>query len=405
VLSAGERLPSGVVIKKSMSKPPEVSRPPPTRPMSISPSATVVDAANNSNTPLNHSSNDNNGASSQAIIEDNVEDGVFRAPEPLTDLSASLVMGPPTEKEGEEGVRGVEACDFTERGRTESKCSDSDIGKKGDLDFEVARKLDNATEPKLTSKASAQRALAREGDSGMQASPAPLDRIGLNKIALLQEEVANLKKALSRAESRLIEVDKIGGNMKRELEIEKELEDMYRKAYKLKLEKQALEVSVQELQSRLTNVESSHIGTSSAYQKSNHVDSNSIEVAILKGEREKRLENMLQKTKKDKDKAVRFIIDMIGKERISHFLNQHAGEADILDRLMTSFAHLRLDGPHNNSSPTKNKRSGATQKSKSATKAGQTTPSHLSQTNPEQLKLQRSRIDEYFRSTLNKRDL
>ena len=42
------------------------------------------------------------------------------------------------------------------------------------------------------------------GDSGTLATPAPLDRAGLNKVALLQEEVANLKKALSRAESRLV---------------------------------------------------------------------------------------------------------------------------------------------------------------------------------------------------------
>ena len=77
------------------------------------------------------------------------------------------------------------------------------------------------------------------------------------------------------------------------------------------------------------------MGSTSGLLKSHlQVDSNSIEVAILKGEREKRLENLvmyrtmncfvygilifdakLQKTKKDKDKAVRFIIDMIGKVR------------------------------------------------------------------------------------------
>lgn len=51
-------------------------------------------------------------------------------------------------------------------------------------------------------------------------------------------------------------------------------------------------LSFQELQNRLTNVESASVSTASGYAYS-HVNSNSIEVAILKGEREKRLENMV----------------------------------------------------------------------------------------------------------------
>jgi hypothetical protein len=127
-------------------------------------------------------------------------------------------------------------------------------------------------------------------------------------------------------------------------------------------------VTIQELQSRLTKLESGVPATNS-YSYSSYssqlrgVDMNSIEAAVMKGEREKKLEQMvssitstphnnilhscccykLQKTKKEKDKAVRFIIELIGKEQVANFLYQNAGAPDILDRMMESFAHCRVE--------------------------------------------------------------
>ncbi len=45
----------------------------------------------------------------------------------------------------------------------------------------------------------------------------------------------------------------------------------------------------------------------------------------------------MQKTKKDKDKAIKIIIQLIGKERVASFLNQNAGSMDILDKLLETF--------------------------------------------------------------------
>jgi hypothetical protein len=57
-----------------------------------------------------------------------------------------------------------------------------------------------------------------------------------------------------------------------------------------------------------------------------------------RGEREKELQNLLVKVKADKDKAVKVIIGLVGKERMSEFLAQHAGSPDILDSMMTHFS-------------------------------------------------------------------
>lgn len=68
-------------------------------------------------------------------------------------------------------------------------------------------------------------------------------------------------------------------------------------------------------------------------------DGDGVEGLLRKGEREKELENLLVKTKRDKDKAIRILVQIIGKDRISHFLNKHAGSPDILDKLLEYFAN------------------------------------------------------------------
>ena len=60
----------------------------------------------------------------------------------------------------------------------------------------------------------------------------------------------------------------------------------------------------------------------------------------------------MAKTKKDKDKAIRLIIQLIGKDRVSAFLNQHAGSADILDKLLDAFGAAPTI--NNGTSPSKN---------------------------------------------------
>jgi len=103
-----------------VSKPPEVSRPPPTRPVIISSPVTSIDAES-SNIPLNHTSNDNNGANSFAVIEDSDD-----------------LLHHPTEK----GVKSV--IEAKDSDVNEIKSTESDRERKGDPHFDAAMKMEYA---------------------------------------------------------------------------------------------------------------------------------------------------------------------------------------------------------------------------------------------------------------------
>jgi hypothetical protein len=75
-------------------------------------------------------------------------------------------------------------------------------------------------------------------------------------------------------------------------------------------EKAALEVSVQALQDRLTLAETSGRGTGVSPLGTGI---GTMEANIRRGEREKDLEKQLVRAKKDKDKALRLLISLIGK--------------------------------------------------------------------------------------------
>lgn len=175
-------------------------------------------------------------------------------------------------------------------------------------------------------------------------------------------------------------------------------------------------------------------GASSFKSRTPFADAASSEVdsALKRSEREKELEMMLLKTKKDKDKAIRIIVQIIGKDRIAAFLNRNAGSADILDKLLEYFANnvqigtdgANLDGTMNrsgsNSSPIKGSKSS---KSGAPSSSGKSAPGRSSAgasmrsttsaaeeyanargkspTRPAQF---RSRMNDYFKSTMSGRD-
>jgi hypothetical protein len=128
--------------------------------------------------------------------------------------------------------------------------------------------------------------------------------------------------------------------------LERDLEDAHKRIIDLRSEKASLEGSVKELQGRLTseqrkngaNMSSAGAGTMSAALLS---------AAQGRGEREKELQNLLVKVKADKDKAVKVIINLVGKERMASFLSQHAGSADILDAMIAHFGADTLQGGAN----------------------------------------------------------
>jgi hypothetical protein len=106
----------------------------------------------------------------------------------------------------------------------------------------------------------------------------------------------------------------------------------------------------------------------------------------------------LVKAKKDKDKALKLLIQVIGKERIADHLQSHAGEEDILESLITSFSgqfkqnSLSADIRERLSAPPQMNVPGS-QKKKSGTRILGQTKSPVATMGPPAY---RSRIDEYF---------
>ncbi len=145
-----------------------------------------------------------------------------------------------------------------------------------------------------------------------------------------------------------------------------------------------------------------------------------MDAMLRKGEREKELESMLLKTKRDKDKAIRIIVPIIGKDRIAAFLNRHAGSPDILDKLMDYFANnVSLGGGTSNSGGSHSGDLDASGRQKTLTRSnsGRNGNNATNQRSPSPDKTQRgkqsatkspaayrSRMDEYFRSTISGRD-
>lgn len=164
------------------------------------------------------------------------------------------------------------------------------------------------------------------------------------RIAELESEVLELRKKLERAESRLSHKDGASGVLSREVEMENELKTAQDRIAQMKIEKNRLDQSVKELHMRLTDLEASTpisasaaagaAGTGAGGGGGAPAELVSMELALKRGEREKQLEIALQRTKRDKDKAIRIIVQIVGKDKISNFLNQNAGAADILDKLL-----------------------------------------------------------------------
>jgi hypothetical protein len=107
-----------------------------------------------------------------------------------------------------------------------------------------------------------------------------------------------LKRKLERSEKRQSVMDGPSTTLTREVELERELEAAHAKTSKLRAENQALQKSIVELQSRLTDQELRGDGNgSSSPHKQAHgaqtLDASTVESALRRGEREKQLELMV----------------------------------------------------------------------------------------------------------------
>jgi len=150
----------------------------------------------------------------------------------------------------------------------------------------------------------------------------------------LQAKIFDLKQSLERAEHRLVQQQGRESSAAREVELEKELETANERFSALKSEKLLLEKSNKALRTQLTYL---GINQEAKLTSDSTTDAAQVENAARKAERTRELEAQLIKAKKDKDKAIKLIILLIGKERISEFLQKNAGAADILDALVENF--------------------------------------------------------------------
>mmetsp|Transcript_5801 Transcript_5801/g.9534 ORF Transcript_5801/g.9534 Transcript_5801/m.9534 type:complete len:291 (+) Transcript_5801:75-947(+) len=272
------------------------------------------------------------------------------------------------------------------------------------------------------------------------------------KVAELEEELRDLKRKLSRQDAREAAGN---GSLAKEVGLEKELATASEKIKQLKKNKQTLELTVTELKRRLHRID---VGATSSAAASSSVlaaissgsgsgnapgggggNATAMELALKRGEREKSLEKVLQRTKREKDKAVRIVIQLVGKERMNDFLNHHAGSADILDRLLNNFSdclHINnqtklksgdsSSGSNSSSSPNKkpspikkdahnaspSRRSSSENSPEDAMKAkvramaAANSATKKNKASPIKPPAQyRSRINEYYRQTVSNRDL
>ena len=175
----------------------------------------------------------------------------------------------------------------------------------------------------------------------------------------LKDENSELRKKLEQAEAKLLLTKSAAGPSMiqgREAELGKELDTAYGRINILKEEKHTLEASIKALHARLGIAE----GKIEAASKV-HI-SNILSVDSLKrNEREQDLEKQLVKARKDKDKAIKLIILLVGKEKMGDFLKNHAGSPDILDEMVNNFGgglalldssfHARAESPPRGVSP------------------------------------------------------
>lgn len=160
------------------------------------------------------------------------------------------------------------------------------------------------------------------------------------KVEVLEKEVEALQQKLQISQETLtIELEKSSkyAATSREIELGKELDSAYVRINKMKTEKLSLEQSVKALQARLSLAESK-------LEAANYSSNQSImqlDTAFKKGDRESDLEAQLISTKRDKDKAIKLVVLLIGKDKVAEFLKNNAGCPDILDKLVETFSSAR----------------------------------------------------------------
>lgn len=162
------------------------------------------------------------------------------------------------------------------------------------------------------------------------------------RIKELEEDVAALNGKLVRAHSRIADLQASGkgsaeskSHILREQELEKELDSAQDRIRKAAQENKSLNATVSALRQQLTAAEakkdfgSSDLGALAA---------NALAAGVKRAQERDPLKDMLFKAKQEKDKAVRALIHIIGKDKVAAFLHKNAGAPNILDLLLEQFS-------------------------------------------------------------------
>jgi hypothetical protein len=161
------------------------------------------------------------------------------------------------------------------------------------------------------------------------------------RIKDLEAEVFDLQRKLDRSNSRLAQQPGSADALSRETELENELSSATEKLVTQRNINRSLEVTVKELQKRLTQAE--HDLLVGGNQHHHHSQTNE-NMDFNEGQKSRvtLLEEHLVKTKRDKDRAIRVLISILGKDKIASFLDKHAGSPDILDALQQHFMQQKF---------------------------------------------------------------
>jgi hypothetical protein len=160
------------------------------------------------------------------------------------------------------------------------------------------------------------------------------------RIKDLEAEVFDLQRKLDRSNSRLAQQPGSADALSRETELENELSSSTEKLVTQRNVNRSLEVTVKELQKRLTQAEHDLL-VGGAHNQNSQISDN---MDFNEGQKSRvtLLEEHLVKTKRDKDRAIRVLISILGKDKIASFLDIHAGSPDILDALQQHFMQQKF---------------------------------------------------------------
>ncbi len=303
-----------------MSKPPAKSRPPPARAAPTANQAragSLKAAATPSTEPAESSSMPPSVSSSASETKDGVKAGIPEAP---------VTTSPPPSAMPPKAPATVQSATSVSTASAKTP----------------VQEMKDASTPTRATKAVDIDDLLNQLPSTQKAQTNAASTAALTKsnqrVRDLEAEVFELQKKLDRSNSRLRQQPGSAEALTRETELENELAVCAEKIATQRNINRSLELTVKQLQSRLTQAEAEKVMIGRTSESLGEDGESGDGLKHAKRSRERELEEALIKAKQEKDRAVKVLITVLGKQRVAAFLSKHAGSPDILDTLCAHFS-------------------------------------------------------------------